>query len=476
MMTMANSQFLLDRHKKWSVFELFLRKPFFPDESANKYGITIAAGLESVVNYLMNLRFTDEDIEYFRSWGELSEDFLNALKGDNFKFSGNMYAVEEGEVIFPNEPILIIEAPYWEGTLIESALNSMISFQSKVATRAYRIYQECGYGILLEFGLRAASGWDAALLGSRAAYIGGATSTSNVAAGEYFGLDTKGTIAHHWIQSYPSEYDAFLDYAMKNPDNAILLVDTYDTLKSGIKNAIKVGRVLRKMGYDLKGIRLDSGNPVYLSKECRKILDSHGFNNTKIIISSEIDEFKARDIRTEGAAVDIWSAGSSIMGLTGVVNDRCVYKLQEFDGRPVIKLSDTPQKITIPGVKELYRCFSKKTNHAKADIIALRGEDNILRNVHDPDNPYKSYNLNDCYAVPLLKPIIKNGELVYNLPSLEQIRAKRDESTKAFWYDHKRVSHPERYFVDLSDGAYNLKRAEVERISEYVEQMENEEI
>lgn len=400
-----------------AIFDVFFRK------GAGESEYAIVAGLEQAIDLIKNLHFGEEDVEYLRSLDLFSEDFLEFLK--KLHFTGEIYAMPEGTVAFPYEPIVRVKANIIEAQLIETALLNIINHQTLIATKASRVCMAANGGSVLEFGLRRAQGPDAGLYGARAAVIGGCTSTSNVLAGQYFHLKTAGTHAHSWVMSFDSEVEAFRAYAQIFPDSCLLLVDTYDTLHSGMPNAIKVFDELRQSGHEPVGIRLDSGDLAYLSKECRKMLDEAGYPNAKICASSDLDEKLIRDLKLQGAKIDIWGVGTKL-----ITSENCpalggVYKLaaREHNGKwmPKIKISENVWKITNPGYKKVVRIYSNATDKALADLIML-DEENVDKTkpleIFDQHETWKRKKLTNFYTKDLLIPIFIDGKCVYESPDV----------------------------------------------------------
>ena len=459
-LTMMYGYFKKQMTKTRSVFDLFFRA-----NSESNY--CIAAGLEQAVQYIENLRFEKEQLDYLRSTKDFDEDFLAYL--ENFRFSGDIYALEEGTVVFPGEPLMIVKAPIIEAQLMESALLNIVNFQTLIATKASRVAYVAQPGQVSEFGLRRAQGPDAGIYGARAAMIGGCQATSNVLTGQLFGVPVGGTHAHSWVMSFPDELSAFRAYAEVFPKNCLLLVDTYDTLASGVPNAITVFGELRAKGYEPMGIRLDSGDLAFLSRQARKMLDEAGFPNAKIFASGDLDEEVIWDLKAQGAAVSVWGVGTRM--ITSMDNPALggVYKLsaEEVNGKfePRIKISENPAKITNPGVKRLYRFYDRLSGKALADLIALEDEDYSSGEpleIFDPENTWKKMTLCDYEVRPLLAPIFENGELVYTLPTLSEISEYAKREMETFWDEYKRLHSPHRYKVDLSKPLYELKRGMLE--------------
>ncbi len=430
-------------------------------------GYAICAGLEQVIKYIKELHFEEEDIQYLRSTGIFYEDFLEYLK--NFRFSGDIYAIEEGRVIFPREPIVKVVAPIMEAQLVETALLNIINHQSLIATKAARVcYAARGDGIM-EFGLRRAQGPDAGIYGARAAVIGGCIGTSNVLTGQLFNVPVKGTHAHSWIMSFPDEYSAFKAYADIYPDACILLVDTYDTLKSGIPNAIRVFKEMRESGIKLKGygIRLDSGDLAYLSKKARVMLDEAGFEDAIISASNDLDEYLIESLKLQGCRITSWGVGTNLITSKDNPAFGGVYKLAAVmgeDGKfiPKIKLSENSEKVTNPGNKKIYRVYDKGTKKIRADLICLeeetvREDEELL--LFDPNEPWKKTRLpaGDFELKEILVPVFKKGECVYESPSTMEIRDFCTREKDTLWDETRRFENPHKVYVDLSKKLYDLK-------------------
>ncbi|MEZ3468370.1 MAG: nicotinate phosphoribosyltransferase [Schaedlerella sp.] len=443
------------------VFDVFFR------ENPDKGGYSVMAGLEQVIEYIKNLNFSYDDVDYFRKLGIFSEDFLQYLSG--FHFSGSIYAIPEGTVIFPKEPLLKVIAPIMEAQLVETAILNIINHQSLIATKASRVvYAAQGDGIM-EFGLRRAQGPDAGLYGARAAVIGGCVGTSNVLAGQMFDVPIMGTHAHSWIMSFKDEYTAFKEYAKLYPDACTLLVDTYDTLKSGVPNAIRVFREMREKGIHPKsyGIRLDSGDLAYLSKQARKMLDEAGFPDAVIAASNDLDEMLIHDLKMQGAKITSWGVGTNLITSKGCPSFGGVYKLAAIQGAdgafaPKIKISENTEKITNPGNKTIFRVYDKETGKIRADLICFADEtfdtDQDLL-LFDPSATWKKTRLpGGSYRMKeILKPIFINGECVYQSPSVMEIAAYCRQEKETLWDETKRLFFPHRVYVDLSQRLYDTK-------------------
>ena len=440
---------------KQAVFDVFYRG------IGNNYAI--ACGLEQVVEYIQNLKFSNEDIEYLRSKKLFDEEFLSLLK--DFKFTGDIYAVKEGTVIFPQEPILTVKARLFEAQLIETAILCILNHQTLIATKAAKVVYAANGAPVAEFGLRRAQGPDAGIYGARAAIIAGCASTSNVLAGKMFDVPISGTHAHAWVMSFKTEYEAFKAYADMYPDACLLLVDTYDTLRSGVPNAIKVFKELREKGHEPIGIRLDSGDLSYLSIEARKMLDEAGFPNAKICASGDIDETVLMSLASQQARIDTWGIGTKLITSMDCPSLGGVYKMSaiEENGKlvPKLKMSDTPGKITNPGFKKIVRIYDKNSNKALADLICLQEEnfDNLEElEIFDPHFTYKRKTIANFYVKELTVQIIKEGKLVYDLPTVKEIAAYHKESYGEFWNEYKRLLNPHIYKVDLSQKLYDVKQ------------------
>ena len=454
-LTMMYGYFREHKTEQIATFDLFFR-PY--DES----NFCIAAGLEQAVEYVNNLHFGAEEIDYLRSTGAFDEQFLSWLA--NFKFTGSIKAIPEGTVVFPYEPLMVVTAPICEAQLVEAALLNIINFQTLIATKARRICYAAQPASVLEFGLRRAQAPDASIYGARAAVIAGCSSTSNVLCAKMFGLPPKGTHAHSWVMSFPTELDAFMAYADTYPDNCLLLVDTYDTLHSGVPNAIKVFDYLKKKGKKPLGIRLDSGDLAYLSKEARKMLDAAGHSDCKIFASSDIDEYVLQALKEQGAKIDIYGVGTKMITSHATPSLGGVYKLSNLcvDGvdYPKMKISDNPVKMTNPGKKTVVRLFDKQTNKALADLIALEGEtfDAPKITITHPVERWKTKELTNFYTKDLYVDVFIDGKCVYDKKSVYQHAETCRESLEGFWDEYKRLMQPHAYKVDLSDKLYELKQ------------------
>ena len=454
-LTMMYGYFCQGKTEEIATFDLFFR-PF--DES----NFCIAAGLEQAIEYIENLHFSADDIEYLRSTNSFSNEFLNWLK--DFKFTGDVRALPEGTVVFPYEPLMIVTAPICQAQLVEAALLNIVNHQTLIATKARRVCHAAEPASVLEFGLRRAQAPDAAIYGARAAVIGGCSSTSNVLCAEMFGLPPKGTHAHSWVMSFPTELDAFIAYADTYPDNCLLLVDTYDTLGSGVPNAIKTFDYLKAKGYKPLGIRLDSGDLAYLSKQARKMLDEAGHSDCKIFASSDIDEYVLESLKQQGACIDIYGVGTRLITSNNTPSLGGVYKLSNVRSGeadyPKMKISDNPIKMTNPGEKTVYRLFGRDTNKAIADLICLKDEvidDSKPLTITHPLERWKTKEVYDFYAKELYVDVIKKGKRVLIQKSVYELQKDCRDSLDGFWEEYKRLTNPHEYKVDLSDTLYELK-------------------
>lgn len=469
-LTMMQGYFKNKDRNETVIFDAFYRN------NPGDGGYAVCAGLEQVINYIKELHFSSQDIEYLRSLKIFEEDFLEYLK--DFRFSGDIYAIPEGTVIFPREPLIKVIAPIMEAQLVETAILNIINHQSLIATKAARVCQAARGDGIMEFGLRRAQGPDAGIYGARAAMIGGCIGTSNVLAGQLFDVPVKGTHAHSWIMSFPDEYTAFKTYAELYPSACILLVDTYDTLKSGVPNAIRVFTEMREAGIPLTfyGIRLDSGDLAYLSKKARKMLDAAGFPDAVISASNDLDEFLIDSLKVQGAAITSWGVGTNLITSKDCPAFGGVYKLaaiQDKDGTfiPKIKLSENTEKVTNPGNKTIYRIYEKDSGKVKADLICLVDEhfdekEPLL--LFDPLEPWKKTKLpGGSYTMrEILVPIFQKGECVYTSPKVMEIRDYCKKELDTLWDETKRFVNPHKVYVDLSKKLYDIKIALLDKMSE----------
>mgnify|MGYP000040441489 FL=1 len=454
--TMAYGYFKQGFKNKIATFDLFFRS--FPD----KGGYAIFAGLESIINYVENLTFSREDIDYFREKKIFDEEFLDYL--NNFRFSGDIYAMKEGSVIFPNEPIIIVKAPIIEAQLLETFILQAFNHQSLIATKSSRLKESAGSKLLIEMGARRAHGSTSANLGARAAYIGGVDATSNTMADRLYHVPAMGTMAHSWVQSFNSEYEAFKAYATEFPHNSTFLIDTYDTLKSGLPAAIKVIKeILIPADAQSFAVRIDSGDLAYLSRETRKILDNHGLQACKIVVSNALDEYLIQNLLNQGAPIDAFGVGERLITAKSDPVFGGVYKLTSLENEgklePKLKLSENPNKMTTPGFKNIFRIYSE--GYAQADLITLHDE--IMDptqplTIFDPIQPWLQKTFESFEAKPQLHPIFKNGNKAYKSPSIDAIKSFKNNSLNEFWPEIKRFYFPHQYHVDLSKSLWELKQ------------------
>ncbi len=460
-LTMANGYFGCGIKDKVVYFDVFYR------DNPDNGGYAIAAGLEQVVEYINDLHFDDGDIEYLRSKGCFSEDFLAYLR--TFKFTGDIWAIPEGTVVFPGEPLMIVRAPVIEAQFIETYVLMMINHQSLIATKAARITRAAKGRAISEFGSRRAQGADAAMLGARAAYIGGCGATACTIVDEAFGVPATGTMAHSWVQMFDNEYEAFKTYCTIYPNNATLLIDTYNVLDSGVPNAIKV---FKELGITKCGVRLDSGDVTYLTKKIRKMLDDVGLTECRIVVSNSMDEYIIRELIRQGAEIDAFGVGERLITaksdpVFGGVYKVCAIENEDGTVTPKIKLSENVGKITTPHFKKVYRLRGKETGKAEADLICVYDEtvdDTKPIELFDPEHTWKRKILENYTATELLVPIFKNGKQVYDLPTLADIRNHCKEEIEGMWEEVRRFTNPHNYYVDLSQKLWQIKH---DMISEY---------
>ncbi len=456
-LTMSNGYFNEGLKDTVAAFDVFYRSN--PDGA----GFAIFAGLEQIVEYIRDMHFTKEDVEYLRSKDLFTEEFLEYLL--HFRFRGDIYAIPEGTVMYPNEPIMTVVAPLIDAQLIETTILLEVNHQSLIATKTNRIVQAAKGKAVSDFGARRAHNVDAAVYGARAAYIGGAASTATVLAGKMFGIPISGTMAHSWVMCFASEYEAFKAYAESYPDATVLLVDTYDVLKSGVPNAIRAAKeVLEPMGKRLKGIRLDSGDLAYLSKEARKLLDEAGLNDCIILASNSLDEYTITSLNRQEALIDGYGVGEKLITSSTSPVFGAVYKLVAVKKGdkfvPKIKISETPEKITNPGIKEIYRVYDRE-GKAVADYLTVKGEEidtaHPVRYV-DPINYWKNRCFVGCTFKPLQKQIFKEGELVYDLPSLDDVKDHvRRQLDNEIWKEEQRFENSHTHYLDMSPAMFELK-------------------
>lgn len=457
-LTMVGGYVLEGKKEQWANFDYFFRK--IPDEG----GYCVLAGLDDLIDYIQRLHFSQEDLSYLDSLGIFSKEVLEYL--ENFSFTGDLWAIPEGTIVFPHEPLIRVTAPLPQAQLIESTLLNVMNFQTLIATKGARVHWAAQGDPVIDFGLRRAHGPDGALMASRAAYIGGVDGTSNVLAGRLYGIPVRGTHAHSWVESFPHELEAFRTYAQVYPNSCLLLVDTYDTLRSGVRHAIQVGKELKKKGHDLWGIRLDSGDLAYLSKEARRMLDDAGFQNASIVASSDLDEWIVETLKRQGARVDIWGVGTRLVTSFSCPALGGVYKLTALDedGKrmvPKIKRSDNPEKITNPGVKKVVRMYDQK-GRMRGDVL-FRDDERIPKGgsfrAYHPIFPhvFKSYPRR-FQMKELMVPIFRDGKLVYKSPSVHEIREYTLKNLKHLDAAYKRFRNPHTYHVSLSPSLFRVKQ------------------
>ncbi|MFJ7952917.1 nicotinate phosphoribosyltransferase [Lysinibacillus sp. NPDC096418] len=469
---MAESYWADGVHNRKAIFELYFRKLPFGN------GFAIFAGLERMLEYLRNFRFSDSDIAYLREEVGYKEDFIEYLK--NVRFTGNMYSMVEGELVFANEPIVRIEGPLVEAQLIETALLNIVNYQTLIATKASRIKQVVKNETAMEFGTRRAQEMDAAIWGTRAAYIGGFESTSNVRAGKLFNIPVSGTHAHALVQAYKNDYDAFHAYA-KRHRNCVFLVDTYNTLKSGVPTAIKVAKELGDK-INFIGIRLDSGDIAFLSKEARRMLDEAGFPNAKIVVSNDLDEYTILNLKAQGARVDMWGIGTKLITAYDQPALGAVYKMVAIENeagelQDTIKISANAEKVTTPGLKNVYRIIDLENGKAEGDYITMHDEDpqteERIKMFH-PVHTFVSKFVTNFEAKNLHEQVITNGEVTYQNPPLEEMRAYATNNLELLWDEYKRAMNPEEYPVDLSQKCWDNKMRNIQEVTEMINKIAKE--
>lgn len=465
-LTMGRGYFDTDKRNTIAYFDVFFRR--VPDGG----GYAITAGLEQIVHYIENLRFTDADIEFLRGKGIFSEEFLKYLA--EFKFTGDIWGVPEGSVIFPGEPILTVRAPVIQAQLVETYVLLSLNHQSLIATKASRMVRAAKGRPISEFGSRRAHGEDAAVYGARAAYIGGCTGTACTLSDKLYGVPAGGTMAHSWVQMFDNEYEAFSTYCRLYPNNPTLLVDTYSVFGSGLPNAVKaIKDVLWPMGLKKCAIRIDSGDIAYLTKKARAYLDSQGLTDCKIIVSNALDEYLISELLAQEACIDGFGVGERLITAKSDAVFGCVYKLAASEDEngvitPKIKVSENAAKITNPGFKKIYRLYSNETGKAEADLLMLRDEsidEDAPLEIFDPEYTWKRRVIENYTARELLVTIFKNGELVYNLPPLDEIRDHCARELATMWKEVLRFENPHEYYVDLSQKLWDLKH---DMISKYI--------
>ncbi len=454
-LTMLNGYYEKNIHEDIVVFDMFFRK------NACNGGYTIICGIEQLVEYINDLHFSDDDLKYLKSLGLFSDKFLDFLK--DFKFTGDIYAVEEGTIMFPKEPIITVKAPLYQAQLIETALLTIVNFQSLIATKASRVCYAAAGDPVFEFGLRRAQGPDAGTYGARAAVIGGCAGTANVLAGKMFNIPVVGTQAHSWVQKFDSELESFRAYADVYPDKCLLLVDTYDVIKSGVPNAIKVFDELKAKGHKPMGIRIDSGDLQYLSVEAKKLFEEAGYTNLSYTASNDLDEYTIASLKSSGAAINSWGVGTKLITSAESPSLGGVYKLAgSYDGDtliPKIKVSEEPEKINNPGFKKVVRIYNED-NMAEADLIMLHDEKIDTTKpltIFDPTYTWKQTTFNNYKVKELQKPLFKNGECQYVPKSVNEVKKYVNDQFNTLWDAYKRFTNPKKYKVDLSDNLWKLK-------------------
>ncbi|MCD8180866.1 MAG: nicotinate phosphoribosyltransferase [Firmicutes bacterium] len=461
--TMMNGFFSEGYRDKIVYFDMFFRK--IPDNG----GFAVMAGVEQMIEYISEISFTDDDIEFLRGKGMFKEEFLEYLR--SFKFECDVWAIPEGTPIFPGEPIVTVRGPAVQAQFVETMILLTINHQSLIATKANRIVRAAGGRAVMEFGSRRAQGYSGALIGARAAYIGGVDGTACALSDKLYGVPALGTMAHSWVQMFDTEYDAFYAYAKNYPTSCTLLVDTYNVLKSGIPNAIRVfDEVLKPMGARPKGVRIDSGDITYLSKKCRKMLDDAGYPDCNIVASNSLDEYIIRDMLLQGAKIDSFGVGERLITSKSEPVFGGVYKLvaaEDSDGNivPKIKISENVAKITTPGFKQVHRLYSKKDSSALADVITMHDEsidDTKPYTIFDPEHTWKKKTVTDFYSRELLKPIFVKGKCVYESPDIHVLREYCKMEIDGLWDEVKRFENPHTYYVDLSEKLWTLKNKMLE--------------
>ncbi|MFR6361076.1 nicotinate phosphoribosyltransferase [Amedibacterium intestinale] len=465
-LTMSQCYFNSDHKDRIVTFDLFYRKN--PDNG----GYAVFAGLEEIIGYIQNLHFEDEDIAYLRSLHKFSEEFLDYLR--HFIFTGDIYAIKEGTPVFPNEPLIRVRAKIIEAQLLETAMLLCVNHQTLIATKARRIVKAADGRAIMEFGARRAHNFDSANYGARAAYIGGVAGTATTYAGQKFGMPVLGTMAHSFVQSFDSEYEAFLAYAKTYPESCTVLLDTYNTLKSGLPNAIRVAKeYLEPNGYRMQGVRIDSGDMAYLSKKIRKALDEAGMEDCNIVVSNSLDEYLIQSLIQQGAKINSMGVGENLVCSKSTPVFGGVYKMSSIyeNGEmiPKIKVSENIEKVTNPAYKDLYRIYDKESGKALADLMTLHGEvldPNEDLTIYHQMNSWKNKTIEKgTYTVKnLLEPIFVNGELVYDVPNLKDVRAYSEQEFTTIWDEIQRFEYPQTYYVDLSKKLLDLKLKMLENV------------
>ena len=465
---MVESYWADNMHNRRSVFEVYFRDLPFGN------GYAIFAGLERMLEYLRDFRFTESDLQYLEKEVGYDKDFIAYLR--DLRFTGDVYSVVEGELVFANEPLVRVEAPLAEAQLIETALLNIINYQTLIATKASRIKQVVKDDVVMEFGSRRAQEMDAALWGARASVIGGLESTSNVRAGKLFDIPVAGTHAHSMVQAYKSEYEAFHSYARRHKD-CVFLVDTYDTLKIGVPTAIQVAKELGDQ-INFVGIRLDSGDIAFLSKEARRMLDEAGFPDAKIVVSNDLDEYTILNLKAQGAQVDSWGIGTKLITAYDQPALGAVYKIVSIENEDgfmedTIKISSNAEKVTTPGEKKVYRIINKETNKAEGDYITLKHEDPTKEKelfMFHPVHTYLSKTITNFEAINLHEHVVRQGEVIYESPSVQEMRQYAIQNLSLLWEEYKRSLNPQEYPVDLSQACWDNKMQHIEEVRELVEQ------
>ncbi len=469
-LTMANGYLDNKVGDKTAYFDMFFRR--VPDGG----GYCIMAGVQQLIEYMSNLKFTEDDINYLKEKNIFSNEFIEYLK--NFKFTCDVWAVPEGNPVFPNEPLVVVKGPVIQAQFVETMILLTVNHQTLIATKANRICRAAKGKPVMEFGSRRAQGYDGAIYGARAAIIGGCSSSACTIAEEMFGIPAAGTMAHSWVQLFPTEYEAFAAWAKTYPDNCTLLVDTYNVLKSGVPNAIRVfDEILKPQGFRPQAIRIDSGDITYLTKKCREMLDESGYEDCKIVISNSLDEYIIRDVLGQGAKVDAFGVGERLITAKSEPVFGGVYKLSaiENDGQiiPKIKISENEEKITNPGFKKIYRIFEKNTNKALADLITLQDEtidENKALDLFDPVYTWKRKKIKNYYVKDLLVKIFDKGKVVYESPSVMEIREYAKQETEKLWSEVLRFENPHTFYIDLSTKLWKLKQSLLHQYSDVYEE------
>lgn len=462
--TMMNGFFAEGLKDREAYFDMFFRR--IPDDG----GFAVMAGIEQMIEYIKNINFTQEDIEFLRSKKIFGDEFLKYLR--DFRFECDVWAIPEGTPIFPGEPIVTVHGPVIQAQFLETMILLTINHQSLIATKANRIARAAQGRAVMEFGSRRAQGYSGAVIGARAAYIGGVNGTACVMADKIYGVRALGTMAHSWVQLFDSEYEAFKTYAKNYPYDCTLLIDTYNVLKSGIPNAIKVfDEVLKPLGARPVGVRIDSGDITYLSKKCREMLDAAGYSDCSIVASNSLDEYIIRDMLSQGAKIDSFGVGERLITSKSEPVFGGVYKLVAAENGsgeivPKIKISENVSKITTPGFKQVYRLYSKKDSSALADVITLHGEkidDTKPYTIFDPEHTWKKKTITDFYSRELLKPVFVKGKCVYESPDIDVLREYCKIEVDGLWDEVKRFENPHTYYVDLSENLWRMKHSLLEK-------------